>query len=489
MARRTGVEIDGNHVRVAQLNGAGVVFEEFDGATTVDAIGQYVRRFGKPGKDTVVCWSGPSTMRTADIPVAAPSALRSVMLDSASRVFTSTDGMVVSGLVSSDPVAGEQKAMVGAVDVSHLAPVYQRLGEDARVMLSSFAFTEDGTYLSVRSSCVDLVLVEKGQILAARVLKIEGIDQLSADVSRLPKDVALRREKLDDYCDRVVNLVQQTTLQWNRDQRTAATTNVMFIHGVGAEVPGLRERLRRETGKQVLPPPIPGVDLSEMGGVQHRASQALFAATSGASGLPAVWLLDPEVEAAKVLKAEQAKKRAATLAIGVLAAVILVFIALPFVAARARLISAHRNFDSAQKTFDAVRAFDRLGFQVNAGEAETKKLKDPEPSWSRVVAFINANVPPGTVFNTVSFQPEGQTVKVSFNLTNRGLTFEQPEAFLENLIRSLGVPEVFPRNITRNDDGTVTASYEVTLPNDQRFFDSSRTEFPPVAATTTTVRP
>lgn len=484
MPKTTGVEIDGTHVRVVQVNGSAASYEEFEGASQAEAIASWVKKRGKPDKDTVVCWSGPATMRPVEIPVADESVLRAVVLDAAPRALSSATGMVVSGVVSSDPDGSEQQALIGAVDVENMRPVYGRLGDEARVMLSGFAFpqAEDGVYLAVRASCVDMTQVEGGYINGFRVLDVEGIDVLAQAIQAAgsTKEVAL--QKMEDYGDRLTDQVRETNRQWARDQRTAPKSNVIYVHGIGVDVPGLREKLEADTGKRILPPPIAKVDLSQIAGQAHKAAQAIFAATTGASRLPAVWLVNPEVEQAKVLKAERDKKRVTTVGIAIVAVAVLAFIAFPFGAARARLTSAHSDYDVARKKFQAVQQFDRLGYQVATAEGENKKLEDAEPAWSRVMEFLFSSVPPGTSFNTVSFRPEGKTVKIDVSVTSRGLAFEQPEVFIREFTRSLGIPNVFPRSLSRTEDGVVSASFDVTLPDDKRFFDSSTNQFPPATA-------
>lgn len=481
MPKTTGVEIDGTHVRVVQVNGAAASYEEFEGASQAEAINSWIKKRGKPDKDTVVCWSGPATMRPVDIPVADESVLRALVLDAAPRALSSATGMVVSGVVSSDPDGSEQQALIGAVDVEDMRSVYRGLGDGARVMLSGFAFpqAEDGVYLAVRASCVDMTQVEGGYINGFRVLDVEGIDVLAQAIQAAgsTKEVAL--QKMEDYGDRLTDQVRETNRQWARDKRTAPKSNVIYVHGIGVDVPGLREKLEADTGKRILPPPIAKVDLSQLAGQAHKAAQAIFAATTGAARLPAIWLVNPEIEQAKALKAERDKKRVTTVGIAIVAVAVLAFIAFPFGAARARLASAHSDYDTAKKKFQAVQQFDRLGYQVTAAEGENRRIEDAEPAWSRVVEFIFANVPPGTAFNTLSLRPEGRTVKIEMNITSRGGAFEQPEGFIRDLTRTLGVPGVFPRTLARADDGLVSATFEVVLPDDKRFFDASTIQFPP----------
>lgn len=476
MSKITGIEVDGSHVRVIRVNGSNIAsFDEIDGETPADALAAAAKKFGKPGAKTVVVWSGRTLIRPADLPVSADTILPTVIRDVAPTVMP-IHGMVLSGVVSGEPDGRTRPGMIGAADIRDLEPVYKAFGSNVRLMLSAFSFSDDGIYLAVRSSGVEMSQVDGGYLNAARTLDVEGIDELRSSFAAAGADTV---QLLEDYGDRVVAQVRETIRQWARDQRTSSTTNVLYVHGIGSDVPGLREKLQSETARQVLEPPVPGVSLSTVNGREGRAIQALFAATSNAQNLPGVWLLDPVDEQAKVAKKAKERQQRNILAAGGVAAAVLLFLGWPIYSAKNGLDDAKSNYQNRSGEFAQLADADVLGFQHQALSQQIFDIESTEPTWSAVLSFILDNLPAGVQITEMQAAVDGGelTVIAKIEDTSAQEAFVSPEEWASNLIRDLEIPYAFPRNLAVSDQG-VSGEFSIPIPNDVRFFEHSENPDP-----------
>lgn len=471
----TGIEIDGGHVRVARVNGSDVDYEEFEAATTGEVIDQWLKS-SKPKGEFVVSWSGRSVMREATVPACPDSVLPAVFMDVAPDVMA-TEGHIVGGVISGEPAPdGTRAALIGGVEAEHLSSVFKKLGKSAPVILSTFAYSHDGVYLAVRAGNAEMTLVQSRRVVATRFLNIDGIDTLSASISSGGDPSA----KIDAYADDLVNEVRETQRTWARSDRFDATATTIYIHGLGADLPGLREKITGITGLRVAEPPVEGLSLGNMNGQAHKAYQAIVAATSEVVDRPGVALRSPAAEKAAKEKATKEKKRSLLTISLVAAAVVIVAMAAPVVLAQRNLKSAESDYNSAVTDFNSLQQFDILGHQAQEFEQAASGIDGDEPNWPNLVSYLQERAPVGTEFAdlTASFA-SGRQVQVEIAATVQAGPFIGPAEWLTTLLEQEGIPYAWidSSSVADESTGTVAVQIKMQLPDDTRFFYLSDNEF------------
>lgn len=476
MSKTTGIEIDGTKVRVASINGDKVLYREYEGTNTDEAIEAWLKD-SKPRGDYVITWSGPAVVREATIPGCPDEILPTVLLDTAQDAVP-VDGHMVGGVVSSDPEAdGTRAALLGSVEASQLALVYKKLGKAAPVVLAPFSYTQDGIYLAVRAGNVEMTLVQGGKVVATRVLGVDGIDELSAALA----SGVDARTRIGEYADELVSEVRETQRAWALNPRFDANVSTIYIHGLGADVPGLREKIVQSTGLRVAEPPVAGVDLTSLDGQAHKAYQALIAAASGAVERPGILLRSPAAERAAREKATREKKRS-MFTLGLIgAALLLVAMAAPVVIAQRNLADAEGRYDSAVREFRSLEQFDRLAHESREFTSAAAGLDEAEPNFPAILAWLQDKAPAGTTLSNMTAQLSGDLVNVELSAVVEAGPFIGPAEWLKTLLEEEGIPYAWVDSSSVEDENTgqVRVSMTIQLPDDTRFFYVSDNEFNP----------
>lgn len=484
MARNitNAVEIDGGHVRVVSVNDGDVAIKEYhdtpDGQTAVDAW----LSDGKPKGDYVVVWAGRSTIREVTVPTCTETALPAVFVDAALDAMN-TEGQLVAGVVAGEPAPnGDRPALLGAVDENLVAPIRKKLGKDAPIILSSFAYSNDGIYLAVRASNVEMTLVSEGRVVASRFLALDGIDWLSGSLAAVHDETA-KREKMVAYADALVEEVLNTQRNWARSDRFDATSSIIYIHGLGADLPGIREKITAATGIRVTEPAVPGVDVGRLNGHAHRTYMGVIAATSGATDRPGNVLRSPAEERQARNQAAADRKRTKFVAGVIAAGLLVVGMATPVVLAERNLAGSKAEYESSRSRFQSVQRFDLLGFEASEISREATSLDVGEPNWPAVLTWLQENTPDGTVFSQLSARVENGVIDVSISARTAPGPFLAPAAWLQTLLVDQGIPFAWVDSSSADEEtGDVRTEIKIQLPNDTRFFWESSTIWDPVAS-------
>jgi hypothetical protein len=472
MAKTTAIEIDGAHVRAITMNGTTITdFVIFDGTTTDDALSQYTKAKGKPGADDIVLWAGRSELRLTELDECPDHVLPVAVRDAAERVLPG--GMAVAGVVSGEAHAGKRPGVLAGIELPDLDPVYKTFGKTIKVYPAAFAYNEDGAYLAIRASTVEMTQVENGMVNAARTLNVEGVDQIAPRIQGLTQAEAAR--ELDDYAERLVNQTNETLRQWGRDSRTTGTSNLLFVLGLGSDVPGLRDRLRQRTGRQVTVPAATGVTLETVAGRENIAYQTVYGITSGLADLPAARLVNPVIEQAKVEKRNKDKRQRRTVFAIAGAAAAVLALGYPFVNARGNLAEAESNYDTAAANFAAVEQFDRLGFTLGEYERTVKGIEASDPFWAETVRFFTEELPKSAPLRIegMSLQPGDGGMRINVQLTTQDpLVVENTRLWLANLTRELQIDSAWAPTISHDPEtGNVRLELNLqVLDKDGRFY-------------------
>jgi hypothetical protein len=470
---RTGIEIDGGHVRVAVIDPAGVLvaFNEYTGATTGEALTAW-KNTGRAQGRVVVSWAGGALLRDASIPPCDDSVLERVLRDASDGALPIGGWVVAGDLIpppsNLPPAPGELRpVIIVASPIVELTEVHQILGANISIVPSVLCGDVNGMHVIVRSASVEMRLVHENRLVIARRLEIDGVDRLAEDLDAQPEK---RTEIIDRYRTAIRELVLETTRQWLRDPRTIVQE--LYLSGVGANLPGLVDALVEATAMRVLPPPVPegvtatvdnwpiiaGAVSAALADVDHRP-QLRFVDVIGAR------------EAASV--EARSKKRTRRIMVATAVAGAAVVAATPLVLAWRTESSARDSYLSAKRSYQSVASAEQLKAEVDALSSFADSSDRTEVAWSQMFSLIGTTLPARVTPTNVEIRVVGTKLEIRGDIAGVADSKELGVAALTDWLTRLnaaGIPGAWVGDITTSDGTVVQGQLLITIDSNPKVF-------------------
>ena len=451
-----GIEVDGQVVRVVEIDNGEVIWARVYGPATsaADSIRQWLDE--RPGKrrrwsSPTVAWACPGThLRMIEVPEQAQQELRQLIFGLVKDDVPMRPGSYMLAaaeehrtLLEDSSELGEFRVMfralaVTAVDQQPLGELWQvLLDSDADLVPSEYMLGNDGLVLALRNSKCSLALCRDGVPVVARDLPVGGVDALSEQFSgpdgRARFEALLRGERpetpsapvpaapvsdpwsdpdeaLSDWdtpagpagsADALVAAADAFVSEIASEVRASvgywlsqghSVPSDVQVFGPGAQMLGLAEQLDL-VGLRTSPARLQeGTDW----GAAPTASQAVFhgAATAALREVSLVLEIENPLKQQEVARESAARVRTRRLAVaGVLIVAAGWFLLRPFLDARAELDDATFQRDQLSATVARMSAVEGQVRQLSRASASVVALTAPEPDWANVLDALRSVKP------------------------------------------------------------------------------------------------
>lgn len=429
-SRRIGIEVDGNHATVVEVEGTRVVEVSHFQAASPQAATAAASSGLRKGTPVRVSLLAPQVgVRRIDVTRRSVEH-RSVFEDAVFEALpVAREGTAVAGLLPTEPLVGEAlgtaSATVAPADLVN--QVYRALGRsEAELVTGAFTLAgHDGVHLALRWTTAELTVVAGELPVLHRALQVGGLervaetlDRAAGGADRVGAIIAGRtgqdpvaENEVDRYITAVASEVAQTVDHWERAGTSVSHT--LWVFGPGATIPFVDDRLRGQGFETRVPDDV----LRSLAIAQPQERPALagawLAATSVGNGMPAAAFVNP-LALAKEASRRSSEKSARTLGLALAGIAIIAAVWFgPGLFGKRQVANAKANLTSAQESLSAVSADSAKVDQLKKLNGTYLAAQASDSDWAKLIDDITANLPANTTVASIGFQPGEGMVAVT----------------------------------------------------------------------------